>query len=220
MAKSRQPAGRPPTAGPGRPKAAASPGGTRPAQPKTPAAPARAKPAQPKAGPASRPGKAPAPAAARPAQAAARPVEQPPFSVRTAVKLMYAGAVLSLIDLIVTLATAGQLRHLIHVAKPGLSAAKLDGAVHAQIASSIAIWLITIGFWVVMARTNQAGRGWARTVATVLCALSTFSFVEALLQPASLLSKLFFAPLWLVGVAATVLLWRPDTSDYIRAGRD
>jgi hypothetical protein len=147
-------------------------------------------------------------------------VEQPPSSVRTAVKLMYAGAILSAIDLIVTLATAGQLRHLIHVARPGLSAARLDGAVHAQIGSSIAIWLITIGFWIVMARTNQAGRGWARTVATVLCALSTVSFVEALVQPASLLSKLFYAPLWLVGVAATVLLWRPDTSDYIRAGRD
>jgi hypothetical protein len=133
---------------------------------------------------------------------------------------MYAGAVLSAVDLIVTLATAGQLRHLIRAAKPGLSAARLDGAVHAQIISSIAIWLITIAFWVVMARTNQAGRGWARTVATVLCAVSTLSFVEALLQPASLLSKLVFAPLWLAGVAATVLLWRPDTSAYIRAGRD
>jgi|SRR5947208_218248 len=218
MAKSRQPAGRPPTAGPGRPKAAASPAGTRPAQPKTPAVQARAKPDRPKSGPGPRPGKSPA--ASRPAPAAARPVEQPPFSVRTAVRLMYAGAVLSAIDLIVTLATAGQLRHLIHVARPGLSAAKLDGAVHAQIASSIAIWLITIAFWVVMARTNQAGRGWARTVATVLCALSTVSFVEALVQPASLLSKLFFAPLWLAGVAATVFLWRPDTSAYIRAGRD
>jgi hypothetical protein len=219
MAKSKQPAGRPPTARPGRPKAPAAQAGTRPSQPKAPVTQARARSAQPTAGSA-----APRPVknqtGSRPQATAKPPAERPPFSVRTAVKLMYAGAILSAIDLVVTLATAGQLRHLIHVARPGLSAAKLDGAVHAQVTSSIAIWLITIAFWVVMARTNQAGRGWARTVATVLCALSTLSFVEALIQPASLLSKLFFAPLWLVGVAAAVLLWRPDTSAYIRAGRD
>lgn len=132
---------------------------------------------------------------------------------------MYAGAALSAIDLIISLATAGQLRHLIHDARPSLSAARLDAAVHGQVAASVVIWLITIALWVVMARTNLAGRGWARTVATVLCALSTLSFVEGLLQPASLASKLIFAPLWLVGVGATVLLWRPETSAYIRAGR-
>ena len=74
--------------------------------------------------------------------------------------------------------------------------------------------------WASLSLKPVTGRGWARTVATVLCALSTVSFVEALVQPASLLSKLFFAPLWLAGVAATVFLWRPDTSAYIRAGRD
>jgi hypothetical protein len=36
----------------------------------------------------------------------------------------------------------------------------------------------------------------------------------------ALLSKVVYLPLWLVGVAATVLLWRPETTAYIQAGRD
>jgi hypothetical protein len=57
-------------------------------------------------------------------------------------------------------------------------------------------------------------------VATILCAFSTLSFAEAILQPASILSKLVYLPLWLVGVGAIVLLWRSETTAYIRAGQD
>jgi hypothetical protein len=195
----------------------ATPGAPSP-KPKGTSAPPKAKPVT--AGTRSAPPKAKPVGAARPASATAPSVyEQPPRTVAIAVKLMYAGAILSAIDLIITLATAGQLRGLLHTAHPHWSSDKVGTYVHAQVTSSVFIWVITIGLWIVMARTNQAGRNWARVVATVLCAFSTLSFAEAILQPASLVSKLVYAPLWLVGVGAVVFLWRSETTAYIRAGQ-
>jgi uncharacterized membrane protein YuzA (DUF378 family) len=95
----------------------------------------------------------------------------------------------------------------------------VEAHVKAQVVSTVVIWLITIGFWIVMARTNQAGRQWARIVATILCAFSTLNFVQGVLGDSAVLSKVVYLPLWLVGVAATILLWRSETTEYIRAGR-
>jgi hypothetical protein len=70
-----------------------------------------------------------------------------------------------------------------------------------------------------MARTNLAGRGWARVVSTVLCVLSSLSFAFYISEPSSLVSKLVLVPLWLAGAGAIVLLWRPATTAYIRSGQ-
>jgi len=149
------------------------------------------------------------------------PLQQEPMpsTVRNAVRLMYAGAAFSAIDLIVSLITAGQISTAIQNAHPQWSHARVTANAHAELTASVIVWLVTIGFWVVMARTNQAGRGWARIVATVLSVLSTLSFVEAVIEPGPLVSKLIYLPLWAVGVAAVILLWRPATTDYIRSGR-
>lgn len=187
-------------------------------KPRGASAPPKAKPVT--AGTRSTPPKAKPVGAASPAPAARRVYERTPSTVAIAVKLMYAGAILSAVDLIITLATAGQLRGLLHTAHPHWTSDRVSTYVHAQVTSSVFIWVITIGLWILMARTNQAGRNWARVVATVLCAFSTLSFAEAILQPASLVSKLVYAPLWLVGVGAVVFLWRSETTAYIRAGQD
>jgi hypothetical protein len=155
---------------------------------------------------------------AAPAQAP-RVAEEPPRTVRLAVWCMYAGALLSVLYLAVSLATAHTLYHLIHIAYPRYSHSVVEAHVKAQVVSTVVIWLITIGFWIVMARLNQAGRQWARIVATILCAFSTLNFVQGVLGDSAVLSKVVYLPLWLVGVAATVLLWRPETTEYIRAGR-
>jgi hypothetical protein len=157
--------------------------------------------------PKASPGPAPSPGAAAP----------PPGSVSLAVRFMYAGAALSAIDLIITLATAGKTKSILHAARPTLSPSALSANAHAFIAGSIITWLITIALWIVMARTNQAGRGWARVVGTILCVASTLSFVGYISEPSSLISKLILVPMWLVGVGAIVSLWRPETTAYIQA---
>jgi hypothetical protein len=206
MAKPRQSAERTPK--PGQAKAAQP----KTAQPKARPVPAKAMPAK------AMPPRATAPKA-RPLPPPEPEPEPMPSTVRNAVRLMYAGAVISGIDLVVSLVTAGQVSSAIQSANPHWSHAKVENAAHSEITASVVIWLVTIGFWIVMARTNQAGRGWARIVATVLSALSTLSFAEAIIEPAALVSKLVYLPLWLVGVGAVIFLWRPATTDYIRAGR-
>lgn len=162
------------------------------------------------------PVKAPPAKAAKRAATAPAP-ERPPGTVRAAVKLMYAGAVLSAVDVVVTLATVGKLKSLLHAARPNYSPSRLTATVHVQVAYFVITWLITIAFWIVMARTNQAGRAWARIFSTGLCVVSTLSFVGLISQPNALISKVILAPMWLAGVAAIVLLWRAETTAYIRA---
>ncbi|HEX3493663.1 MAG TPA: hypothetical protein VHU92_30275 [Streptosporangiaceae bacterium] len=207
MAKPKQSAARTP-----------KPGQAKAAQPKT-AQPKTAQPKDTKVRPV--PPKAMPPRATAPKAKPLPPPEPEPMpsTVRNAVRLMYAGAVISGIDLVVSLATAGQVSSAIQSANPHWSHAKVENAAHSEITASVVIWLVTIGFWVVMARTNQAGRGWARIVATVLSVISTLSFAEAIIEPAALVSKLIYVPLWVVGVGAVIFLWRPATTDYIRAGR-
>jgi hypothetical protein len=185
---------------------------------------ARQQPAARKQPPARRPATARQPAAARtaaPAPAAQIPAAPapvpPPWPVRRAVQLMYAGAVLSALSLIVTVATLGQAKRLLHASNPALRPAALSADARSLAISSIFVWLITIGVWVVMARTNEAGRGWARIAGTVLCAASTLSFLAYLSEPATAGGKLLLIPLWLAGAGAVVLLWLPASTAYIRA---
>ena len=154
---------------------------------------------------------------AKPLASVAPPVPLP-RSVQIAVWLMYAGAALAALDLIATLATIGSARGELHRANPHWTAAELTTGVHSFILSIVVSWAITIGVWLIMARTNQAGRAWARNVATVLSALSTLSFILYLHEPGSLLGKLLLVPMWLVGVAAATLLWRRESTAYIRSG--
>ena len=53
----------------------------------------------------------------------------------------------------------------------------------------------------------------------IAAAVLYLASAEAVIQPAALVSKLVYLPLWAVGVGAVILLWRPATTDYIRAGR-
>ena len=233
MAKPKQSAARRPqgtTAKAGGPKAGgAKPGPAQPGPAKASAAkavPGKAAPA--KATPAkATPARAAAGAGARkppPRVVPAKPlvsVREPvplPRSVQIAVWLMYAGAALAALDLIATLATIGSARGELHRANPHWTAAQLTTGVHSFILSIVVSWAITIGVWLIMARTNQAGRAWARNVATVLSALSTLSFILYLHEPGSLIGKLLLVPMWLVGVAAATLLWRRESTAYIRAG--
>lgn len=195
--------------GPARVVAGQAPAGkTSPAQ-----APAgRARPAAGSAG------RKPGPRVSAPVRPLASVAEPLPRSVQISVWLMYAGAALAALDLIATLATIGSARGELHRANPHWTAVQLTAGVHSLILSNVVSWALTIAVWLIMARTNLAGRAWARNVATVLSALSSLTFVVYLHAPGSLIGKLLLAPMWLVGVAAATLLWRRESTAYIRAG--
>lgn len=154
-------------------------------------------------------------------QAPAGPVTQPP-SIAMAVKLMWAGALLSLISLIITVATKGQLHDQIQkqLNKQGksLSPSDVDTAVNVGIAVGVVLGAIGIALWLFMAWANGKGKSWARIVATVLAALYIVSFlVNAASGQMTGASMVLSILTLLVAIGTLVMLWRKDSSEFYRA---
>jgi hypothetical protein len=152
-----------------------------------------------------------------------RPVLPPP--VRTAVKLMYAGAAASAAGLIIGLAliivdikAAARGQFLGH----SLATPQMRPVI-------IAVWivfgLVGIALWLWMARANGQGRNWARILSTVLFGLATLQLGHPQPQgsPAGFgvtvlyygVAALFVAG-WLVGAAAVWLLWRRASTAFFK----
>jgi len=163
----------------------------------------------------------PYPSAGRPAG----PLRPPaPAPVRTAVKLMYAGAALSAVDLIIGLVV------IIVDFKATAARGRFGGvsvtAPHARpilITGWIVVGLIGIALWLWMARANGQGRNWARILSTVLFGVATLQLISDLQQvvsPAGTIEPvlgLLGAMLgWLPGLSAVWLLWRPASSAFFK----
>ena len=146
-----------------------------------------------------------------------RPAPPPP--VVNAVWLMYTGAALSAISLIITLATVSSLRTAIHNSDPSLTAAKLHNAEVAAVVVAIVFGLIGIGLWLWMARANKAGKNWARITATVFFGLDTLSVLAGFRQAEPALSRVVSLLVWLAGLGAIVLLWQKVSSAYFAVSR-
>jgi len=157
----------------------------------------------------------------------AGPLRPPaPAPVLTAVKLMYAGAAVSTVELIIGLA-------LIIVDTKAAARGRFLG--HSLIAPQlrpliITVWivfsLVVIALWLWMARANGQGRNWARILSTVLFGLATLQLRGDFTQPVSHagfgVTVLYYGgtvllvAAWLVGAAAVWLLWRPASSGFFK----
>jgi hypothetical protein len=148
-----------------------------------------------------------------------------PAPVLTAVKLMYAGAAVSAVGLIIGLAliivdikAAARGQFLGH----SLTAPQMRPLI-------ITVWIVfglaVITLWLRMARANGQGRNWARILSTVLFGLATLQLGHPQPQgsPAGFgvtvlyygVTALFVAG-WLCGLAAVWLLWRPASSAFFK----
>jgi hypothetical protein len=141
----------------------------------------------------------------------------PPQTVRRAVNLMYAGAALSAIEIVVGLATIGSLKAAIRSRFPSYTASQIHSAEVATVSIAIVIGLLGVGLWIWMARANLAGRGWARIVASVLFGINTIDVFAAIVQPHSVISLILAVLLWLIGLGAIWLLWQRESSAYIQS---
>ena len=145
----------------------------------------------------------------------ARP--EPPPSMVMAVRLMYAGAVVSAVSLVVGLATVGSLRTALHKSQPSLTPTQLHDLQTVVVVGSVAIGLISIGLWVWMALMNKAGKSWARIVATVLFGLDTLFLLLGVARAGAAASSVVSILIWLIGLGTVILLWRKDSSEYFTA---
>ena len=139
--------------------------------------------------------------------------------MENAVRLMYAGAAVSAFVIIVALVTIGSTRSAIHADYPHYSASRVHQAALGLVVYEVIIQVITIGLWLWMARANQAGKSWARIVLTVLFCLNTLILASGLARPHAAIGIVLLALVWLVGVAAIVLLWRRDSSNFFAAAK-
>jgi len=96
------------------------------------------------------------------------PLSGPPQRVRTAVMLMYAGAALSAIEIIVGLNTISSFLSAVWAQYPSYSSSQIHAAEVLGLALAVLVGLIAVGLWLWMAWANGAGRNWARIVASVL----------------------------------------------------
>jgi hypothetical protein len=150
-----------------------------------------------------------------------------PQSVRIAVWLMYGGAALSAISAIVILALASAIKKaigkaaakanttLISQGKKPLTLTQIHSLETAIVGIIVVVLLVSVALWVWMAWANGRGRAWARITGSVLFALNTLYLLLVVSRAGA--STLFVGLGWLLGLGATIMLWRRDSSAYFRS---
>jgi hypothetical protein len=141
-----------------------------------------------------------------------------PNSVQNAVKFMYAGAALSLIELVVGLVTIGSLKTAIEQAGQRAGKHYTTSQIHTlevtSVIFAVIVGVIAIGLWLWMARANQAGRSWARITGTVFFGLNTLFLFLSLARPHASVGLIFNLLVWLAGLGAVIMLWRKESAPY------
>jgi hypothetical protein len=141
-----------------------------------------------------------------------------PEPIRVAVNLMYIGAGLAVLSIVLVLLLMGSLRDQVRDNNPTFSDSRVDTAVTYGVTIVIVSALIGVALWLCMAHENGAGKMWARTVATVLGVLNivlTLIRMGANTTGVNIFGLVYIA----LAVAILVLLYRPDSTAFYRAKR-
>jgi len=141
----------------------------------------------------------------------------PPDTLQRAARFMLVGAVGTAIWqiywIVVTVAH-----------KASLTSANGKPVTNSQIAASVLFTIVSTilisAIWVLLARLNQAGKGWARIAATVLFALWSYSTYHSIPLVTRggywIVNFIIMLAIWLIGLAVIYLLWRPDSTAFYR----
>jgi hypothetical protein len=139
-----------------------------------------------------------------------------PPPVVNAVKLMYVGAAVSTVSLIISLADISGTKAAIKKARPNLTATQVSQLNTFIITLAVVSGVLGIALWLWMSWANGQGKNWARIVSTVLFGLATLDLIGVFSQPKTVLGLVFPVLIWLVGLGAVFLLWRPDSSVFFK----
>jgi hypothetical protein len=144
---------------------------------------------------------------------------QCPPTVRAAVRLMYAGAVLEFGILVTVILTESSVRSAILARYPGLTAAQWHAIVLAHLVPDEIGAPVVAGMWLWMAWANGRGYYWARVVFAAIFGLATVSMLSALSEravtfaPADLLAG---AAIWIVHAAAVLLVFSKPSARFFQ----
>lgn len=145
-----------------------------------------------------------------------RPAVPRPRTVRTAVRLMYAGAVLEVAAWVTIVVTAGGLTSALLRRNPGLTAAQM-WVVHMHLViDEFAVPIVAV-LWLFLAWANGRGHDWGRPAFMAFFALTTLGVLVPLAEgaaayaPADLIAG---GVIWLVALAAMVLIFGKGAAAY------
>jgi len=150
-----------------------------------------------------------------------------PSTLRNAVRLMWVGAALALIGVIITLSFTSKIKSAVTKAalknnatnrasgatSKILSAAQIHSLANATVILLAVFGIIGVLLWAWMAWANNKGSNWARIVATVLFVLNTIALILEFGRASISIIAILLG--WLVGLGATILLWQRATTAYI-----
>lgn len=139
-----------------------------------------------------------------------------PPSVLNAVRLMFVGAALGLLGLIVLLATKGTLKKDILKHNQDYDAQKLNDAVNVAITVGVVIAIIFIALYVLLALQVGKGKNWARIVTWVLAGLGLLSALTSLAQPEPAASRVLTLIGGVIDLAIIVFLAQRPSNEYFR----
>lgn len=144
-----------------------------------------------------------------------------PASISLAVKLMYVGAVLSVVGSLVTLTMRDAIREQVEKGAADSGQQMAPAAVDAAVALGVGVAIFTgvLGalLWVFMAWANGRGKSWARIVSTVLYGLSVLSFLGSFIQRPPALPLVLSLVSIVLGGLIIFLLWKKESSAYYAA---
>ncbi len=153
------------------------------------------------------------PSSGKPLEAERPPAPKP---VENAVKLMYVGAAISTVSLIISLVFIGSIKPALRTEFPKYTASQIDRAFTAFIIVAIISAGVGIGLWLLMARANGQGKNWARITSTVLFGIETLTVLESFRGPKRVIDLVFPVLTWLVGLAVVWLLWQRESTAFFK----
>jgi hypothetical protein len=156
--------------------------------------------------------------------------QAPPSTLQLAVKLMLAGAAVSTVYLVFgVIVTAGARNSLISALiksndtepkSKQLTLSQIHTLATFYVAETAIVGVIAIALWLWMARMNIRGRTWARITASVFFLLWTYYTYVSIGQTRGdatlIISTAFVLLTWVIGVASLYLLWRPQSTAFIK----
>jgi hypothetical protein len=150
-----------------------------------------------------------------PMAGAAQTMERPP-SIRRAVSLMYVGAGVSALQILVSFFTIDSIRDQVRADNPDFTESQVNTGANVSLAFIVVVGLVSVGLWIWMAHENGEGKSWARIVATVFGGLGILGSLFTLLG-GGMGASLFAVVDLVLAIVILVLLYGREATAYYRA---
>jgi nitric oxide reductase large subunit len=140
-----------------------------------------------------------------------------PPSVTNAVRAMYVGALTSILGIAIDIITVGATKRAIEKRNHHLTMSQINSVQHVLVIAFIIGGLIGAAVWLVLARLCRNGKNGARITGTVIFGLATLdTLIGVAATPIAGAVRAWGLVVWLVGLVAVVLLWRPSSNAFFK----